>query len=62
MVRTPAPTFSVLSSEHERSDRPSLEKFTHLTVPVWALSTVDLPSLQVGKGEELVPTCVAGAG
>ena len=29
--------------------RPSFEKFTHRTVPVWAFRTVDLPSLWISR-------------
>ncbi len=43
---SPDPTLIVLSSEQVASMRPSLENDTPRTVPVCALSTVDLPSLE----------------
>ena len=47
-------TLTVLSSDAVRSDCPSPEKSTLLTVAVWALNTVLSPFLQVtGKNSKL---------
>lgn len=52
-------TLIVLSSEAVTKDWPSLEKWTLLTVPVWALNTVDSPLLH--KREELFKTAQQGS-
>lgn len=39
-------TFTVLSSEHDRRNRPSFEKVTQRTVPLCAFMAEDLPSLR----------------
>lgn len=39
-------TLTVLSSEPVSSQLPSEEKLTERTVPVWALSSVERPSLR----------------
>lgn len=46
-------TLIVLSSEAVTKDWPSLEKWTLLTVPVWALKTVDSPLLYRRKKKTL---------
>lgn len=52
-------TLTVLSSEAVTKDWPSLEKWTLLTVAVWALNTVDSPLLH--KREELFKIAQQGS-